>query len=266
MARTRTEIIDDFRQRYPSCDSTTAGKLLESIHEQICRRIPVATIWGRASLTNNASHYFFDVTTNTQWAVTPTGFTDQAAINAAAELSSLVRVLQIVTDGYQSVSSNKRLIIDAYDRMDESDEFVQNVPVNAAFTATQTTTNTSPDRAYVSHAWRSGSVAQYSYGFQIGLAPIPVFATITPAIWVKFQVVPKINSAGYYIPAALSTEQVYVDGMCYLWAKRADRANIPSWFTMFENAMKQEQWHWLNTSRFQHNVTPSGFNHRDVVT
>lgn len=265
MARTRTEIIDDFRQRYPSCDSTTAGKLLESIHEQVCRRIPVATIWGNATVVTNTANYFFDPTTNAAWQITPGGLTNQASINAAAqvEVRSLVRVLQIVTSGY---TTNKRLAIDAYDRMDEADEYVQNVPINSAFTGTQTVSDEAPDRAYISHSWRSVNQAKQSYGMQVSLAPIPIVSNAAKSIYVKFQIVPEINSAGAYIPAALSTEQVYVDGMCYLWAKRADRANIPSWFTMFENAMKQEQWHWLNTSRFQHNVAPSGFNHRDVVT
>lgn len=263
MARTRSGIIDNFRRRYPACDATRAGDLFTSVNEMICRRIPVAVAFFKKPITNSTASYFLDPTdvSGEPWVFAPTSFNSQSAI-AAQQFASVSRILVAHTIGY---STDKRLDMSALDMLHETSGW--NTAVDQALTGASgyTASDVPPDRIYTSSQWRANTTTQYGYGLQYSLSPIPVISGVTGFIAGACQVVPYVNGSSDYIPAQITTEEVYIDGMCYLWSKEEDRSNIPSWFTLFENSIKQEQWHYLNQSRFQSKIFPAGYNLRDQV-
>lgn len=248
MPYTRDQVVAAFKRRFNQCDDATAQDLLYRIHDIVCTEIPVATSIARVQLTDAVAQY----------RVQASNFVDYANTASSGDITKCARVLQVYTEGYTTESQIQITSLDQLDNeswqhrvLDETDGL-------------STAADVAPTKCYVDYPWRASVSSESPFVFSLTLVPIPQI-TGTKYFKALCQVVSDLSGASDYIPGGLTGPDVYLDGMCYLYSKEADRTNTNYWFGVWQNTLKQEKWMWANRTRYQSNVYPAGFNLRDKV-
>jgi hypothetical protein len=259
MPWTRADVIAKFTRRFPACDPTEAGRLLDEAHTHLCTRVPVATARFHFDIVDNQAYYNLDPTdvSANPWVTAPT--TDYWPSQSSWTTQRIQGVVKLLKAWTTYGSTYKELIMTSYDQLDLEGSWEHRVKTN-------TSSDVSPTHVYVDYHWLASAPTGQNFAMLMMLAPIPDVSGATAGDFEGIvQVIPILAASGDYIPYAFSGMAPYANLMGWLYAPEGDRANVNSWEALAENSIRYEQNYVASRTRNPIQVLPAGYNARPSV-
>lgn len=260
MAWTRANVLAGFTRRFPACDATEAGKLLDQAHSILCNRVPVASARFHFDIADNQAYYNLDPTDTSgdPWVTNQlSGLWPSQATFSTQRIQGVVKLNSAWT--IYNTTTYTQLKMTSYDQLDLENNWQYRVNTN-------TSSDQSPTHVYVDYGWIPAAPTGQSFGLSMMLAPVPDVSGGTIGDFEGIcQVIPILAVDGDYIPWAFSSMAPYINVMSWLYAPEGDRANVNSWEALAENSIRYEQAFVASRTRNPVQVLPAGYNMRPSV-